>query len=142
MTSPQLSKSRLLSWQQCEKRLWLEVNRRDLAQTSVTTQHWFDVGNQVGRLAQLEYPNGILIDRGADMRAALRDTQTAIAGNPNRPVFEATFAHQDLLVRVDLRNVLIQPSTLAIRNPAGVMTKYSPLLVARFRFWISLTRRS
>jgi hypothetical protein len=40
-----LSKSRLLSMFQCEKRLWLEVHKKDLLQTTPDLQAVFDIGH-------------------------------------------------------------------------------------------------
>ncbi len=48
MTSPRLSKSRIIAWRQCPKRLWLEVNRPELVAYPPATQRRFDMGHQVG----------------------------------------------------------------------------------------------
>ena len=39
-----LSKSKLLAFRQCPKRLWLEVHRPDLREDSSATESSFDVG--------------------------------------------------------------------------------------------------
>ena len=46
-----LSKSKLLAFRQCPKRLWLEVHRPDLREDSSATQASFTVGHQVGDIA-------------------------------------------------------------------------------------------
>ena len=54
-----LSKSKLLAFRQCPKRLWLEVHRPDLREDSSATQASFTVGHQVGDIARQVYdPKG------------------------------------------------------------------------------------
>ena len=99
-----LSKSRLLAYRQCERRLWLEIHRRDLIEVSAQQQARFDAGHQVGELArQLADPRGqgILFDAQRDgFAAVLRDSTQALS--ERRPLFEAGFAAQGAIVFVDL----------------------------------------
>lgn len=96
-----LSKSRLMMFRQCPKRLWLYAHRRDVQEFSEETETRFQIGFQVGALAQTLHPNGILIDT-ADAAEALEWTQQALNAHPDRPVFEAAFARNDVLVRADV----------------------------------------
>jgi hypothetical protein len=96
-----LSKSRLIEWRQCPKRLWLKVHRPELTETSAETERAFQVGYAVGEVAQQLHPDGILID-AEDLREALRLTQEALSGRPGVPLFEATFQRDGVLVRADL----------------------------------------
>jgi len=60
-----LSKSRLLSFRQCPKKLWLEVFRRDLSTDSLGTSAGFTAGRSVGNVARQVFdPNdrGELVD--------------------------------------------------------------------------------
>ena len=60
-----LSKSKLLAFRQCPKRLWLEVHSPELREDSSATQASFTVGNQVGDIARKLYDpksKGTLID--------------------------------------------------------------------------------
>ena len=57
-----LSKSKLMSGQQCAKRLWLEVNEPDELEHSASTERSFAIGHAVGDAAQSLYPAGILIE--------------------------------------------------------------------------------
>jgi hypothetical protein len=58
-TRPALSKSKLLAYRQCPKRLWLELHRQDLRQDSAAAQASFTVGHQVGDIARRLYdPKG------------------------------------------------------------------------------------
>ena len=101
MTSKSLSKSKLMALRQCPKKLWLSTYRKDMAVVSAATEARFARGHEVGAVARAQMPDGILIDAPLDLKRALRETQAALASNPRRPVFEATFAHGDCLVQVD-----------------------------------------
>ncbi len=96
-----LSKSRIIAHQQCPRRLWLEVNRRDLIPpVDPATQARFDAGHEVGRIAQELHPEGVLIDVN-DLSQAIKDTANALKNDP-RPLFEATFSGDSVLVSADL----------------------------------------
>lgn len=97
-----LSKSRLIAWKQCPKRLWLQIHRRDLLEISDEAEQGFQIGYEVGEVAQGLYPDGILIEDDDDLSAALASTKLAMATYPDRPIFEATFQHDGVLVRADL----------------------------------------
>ena len=54
-----LSKTKLLAFRQCPKRLWLEVHCPDLQADSSDTEARFQVGLEVGEIARRLYdPNG------------------------------------------------------------------------------------
>jgi len=96
-----LSKSRIIEWRQCPKRLWLKINRPELIETSVETERAFQVGYEVGDVAQKLHPGGILIETDG-LREALRVTQHLLETRPGVPLFEATFQRDGVLVRADL----------------------------------------
>ena len=96
-----LSKSRLIDWRQCPKRLWLKVHRPELVETAAQTERAFQIGYEVGEVARKLHPDGILIDTD-DLREALRATRSVLSQKPNVPVFEATFERDGVLVRADL----------------------------------------
>ncbi len=95
-----LSKSRLLLHRQCPKRLWLKVYRPELEEVDDGNQARFATGTYVGEVAQRLYPDGVLID-GDDLGQAIMDTQAILAAE-KRPIFEATFQSDGLLIRADL----------------------------------------
>lgn len=97
---PGLSKSRLTAFRQCAKRLWLEVNKPELRVYSAKNYHLFDVGHQIGEIARREYPDGVLIESQDDLDRAVEETAAAMT--ERRPIFEATFRHEQLLIRADL----------------------------------------
>ena len=97
-----LSKSRIAAWRQCPKRLWLQIHRPELLQLSSQAEETFQIGHEVGEVARGLYPDGILIRDDDDLAAALATTKTALSAHPERPIFEATFAHDGVLTRADM----------------------------------------
>ena len=65
--TPTLSKSRIQSGRQCEKRLWLELNRRDAIEWGAAAQQRLDEGTRFGELAQ-----ELLGGAGAELYATKR----------------------------------------------------------------------
>lgn len=95
-----LNKSKLLAWRQCPKRLWLEVNAPELADAGVTARSGERVGQAARQLFDLE-GTGLLIDRfGVGSDAAVQKTADVL--HERRPLFEAGFAAQDVMVFVDV----------------------------------------
>jgi Domain of unknown function(DUF2779) len=99
-----LSKSKILSYRQCHKRLWLEVHRPELREDSSSTQAVFNVGHQVGDLARTLYDpenKGTLIDVKADGFAAAFE-RTASLITTKQPIFEAAFTAGGALALADM----------------------------------------
>jgi hypothetical protein len=96
MSTPKaLSKSRLMNYRQCAKRLWLEVHQPELRQDSAGTQASFATGHQVGAIAQKLYDpkgKGTVIDAQAEGFAAAFERTQGLLQNSNAPVFEAGFS--------------------------------------------------
>ncbi len=88
-----LSKSKLMAFRQCPRRLWLEVHQPSLREDSAATEAKFAVGDLVGELARQLYDpedNGVLVqvmeegpDAGVARTEALLDKRV--------PIFEAGF---------------------------------------------------
>ena len=97
-----LSKSRITEWRQCPKRLWLRVNHPELLEESDQMQRVFQIGHEIGELAQKLCPDGILIEDQKNLSAAIISTKAALKDHPDRPIFEATFQHEGLLIRADV----------------------------------------
>jgi CRISPR/Cas system-associated exonuclease Cas4 (RecB family) len=99
-----LSKSKILSYRQCPKRLWLEVHRPGLQQVSDGTRASFTVGNRVGDVArQLFNPQGTaqLIDVKVEGAAvALARTQELLM--TSQPIFEAGFSAAGAIAFADV----------------------------------------
>lgn len=98
-----LSKSRITAWRQCPKRLWLRVNGNadDLPHESADIKQRYKAGDEVGEIARQLCPDGIFIHNENNLAADIADTRVALKSYPNRPIFEATFQHDGLLVQVD-----------------------------------------
>lgn len=97
-----LSKSRITSFEQCPKKLWLSVHRTELAQYDAGAEARFATGNEVGEVACALHPEGVMVEAEPDLSAAVKETKRLIAENHPGPIFEATFEHQGVLVRVDV----------------------------------------
>lgn len=99
-----LSKSKLLAFRQCPKRLWLEMHRPDLRQDSIATQASFDVGHHVGAIARRLYdPEG----RGQMIDLQLEGVDAAIGRSTqllalSHPIFESGFAAGGALAFADV----------------------------------------
>lgn len=99
-----LSKSRLLAYRQCPKRLWLAIHSPDLRHDSAATQASFNVGYQVGDIARQLYDaggTGQLIDaqhEGFD--AAFARSLALLASR--KPIFEAGFSAAGALAFADV----------------------------------------
>ncbi len=115
---PSLSKSKLLAYRQCPKRVWLEVHRPKLREDSAQTQAAFAIGHGVGALARRLYdPEGAgsLIDVGREgFRVALARTQDLVASSSS-PIFEAGFAAAGGLAFADILLPVMAPAARAWR---------------------------
>lgn len=99
-----LSKSKLLSFRQCPKRVWLEVHCPERREDSSGTQARFEAGHRVGDIARQLYDpkqQGVLIDlekEGFD--AAFARTQALLGST--QPIFEAGFRTSEALAFADV----------------------------------------
>jgi predicted RecB family nuclease len=98
-----ISKSKLMASSQCLKRLYWQVHEPELAALpNAAAEAIIQQGREVGLLARQLCPGGTEVrsDRGLDQ--AIRTTRELVA-NPEVPaIFEGTFEHGGVLVRVDL----------------------------------------
>lgn len=99
-----LSKSKIMAYRQCPKRLWLEVNHPEWREDSSATQASFSVGHQVGDIAQHLYDpegTGVLIDAQSEgFEKAFSRTQSLL--QTRQPVFEAGFKAEGALAFADV----------------------------------------
>ena len=102
MKTPGLSKSRIAAWRQCPRKLWLQVHRPDLLDVSEEAERGHQIGYEVAEVARSLFPNGVLIEGEADLQSALDATRRAMQRFPDRPLYEATFQHDNVLVQADL----------------------------------------
>lgn len=99
-----LSKSKLMAFRQCPRRLWLEVHHPELRADSAATEASFSAGHQVGDIARRLYDpkgKGVLIDPQTEgFDAALTRTQELLQSR--RPIFEATLRADGALALADV----------------------------------------
>ncbi len=99
-----LSKSKLMAYRQCPKRVWLEVHHSDLRVDTAASQKNFETGHQVGEIAQQLYdPAGLgtVIEPFAEgIDAALALTLTLL--DTPQPIFEAGFAAEGAMAFADV----------------------------------------
>ena len=110
-----LSKTKLLAYRQCPKRLWLEIHQPSLRVDSPNTKASFDTGNQVGDIARQIYdPKGVgqFIDLKKDgFDAAFSKTAERLA--VAKPIFEAGFVNDGVMAFADVMLPLKKKSTLS-----------------------------
>lgn len=97
-----LTKSKLLSFRQCPKRLWLEVYRPELAEVSAEAEQAFEQGDEVAAVARTLYGEGPVIEWDPSGVGAVEKTRAVIAKTSQRPIYEATFLYEDVLVCTDV----------------------------------------
>ncbi len=95
-----LSKTRILAGLHCEKRLYLMLNRPELAKTRKSPLA--ESGIMVGNQARKEFPGGVLVNRFQDGSNPLAETKTCLHDNKVTAIFEAGFCYQDTEVFVDI----------------------------------------
>lgn len=99
-----LSKSKLVAYDQCAKRLWLEVHKPQESVLSAQTLAVFATGKQVGAMAQQLYDingNGTLIEPFVEgWPSAFRRTRELVQGD--KPIFEATLSGRGVLALADV----------------------------------------
>lgn len=101
-SKPYLSKSRLISAWQCPKKLHLEKHCPDLGEVSAQTEALFATGHRVGAIAQQTYAGENAVEVAFDFKTMLAETRSLLDAGADFPIFEATFRHEGVLVRVDV----------------------------------------
>ncbi|MBA5866004.1 MAG: DUF2779 domain-containing protein [Nitrospira sp. CR1.3] len=102
--SPRLSKSKFLAGLQCQKRVYLEIHRPQLATPpDPSTRAMLDMGSEIGVMAQRRFPGGVLVTADYRRREAALAQTAALLDDPNVPaIFEAALENDGVLVRVDI----------------------------------------
>jgi hypothetical protein len=93
-----LTKTKITSGLQCQKRLWFDCHdpiKKD--------NFLFHLGNRFGEVVRKYYGKGIDLSNNLyDMNLALSDTTKAINDEKVNVIYEATFVYSDTLVRADV----------------------------------------
>ena len=99
------SKSKLMAFRQCPKRLWLEVHRPELREDSKGSQARFKAGHQVGDIARTLYDpdgGGDVIDVNAEGYDGAFAHSAELLKNSTQPIFEAGFKAAGALAFADV----------------------------------------
>lgn len=101
---PNLSKSKIIAFRQCPKRLWLEVHNPEFRDDS-GSEMAFQIGHEVGEVAQDIYDpgnSGVTIDIGelGHGEALVRSAELLEAGDG--PIFEAGLTIEGALAYADV----------------------------------------
>lgn len=96
-----LSKSKISAFEQCSRRLWQQTHAHHRAEVDDSSKMSFAAGQEVGDLACALVSDGTMVEVDPDMKAALTRTAQLVEA-ADRPIFEATFEHDGVLVRVDI----------------------------------------
>jgi hypothetical protein len=88
---------------QCLKRLYFQVHSPEFAaEPDAADQAIMQQGREVGLLARQLFPGGVEVVSDGGLDQAIRSTRELVA-NPEVPaIFEGTFEHGNVLVRVDI----------------------------------------
>lgn len=101
-TSKRLTKTKLIGYLQCSKRLWLETYRKDLIRWSPESQALLALGRSLGEAVRALYPSGILIGDVFNPTKALAETRELLGQEAPVILFEPAFRHAGVLVRADV----------------------------------------
>lgn len=99
-----ISKTKVLSYLQCPRRLWLAQYSPELEDEDAIDHAAIETGRVVGAMARRVYGSagGHLIDHNRGLRSAVAETAALLEAGGNEPIFEATFDHDGLTVLVDV----------------------------------------
>src|SRR5712691_4646877 len=99
-----ISKVKFVAGVQCLKRLYLQVHEPGLAaELDEASKAVIEQGRQVGLVAQKAFPGGVTVEAGpAELDKAIKATRDLVAKSEAPAIFEATFQHGDVLVRIDV----------------------------------------
>jgi hypothetical protein len=132
-----LSKSRFVSGSQCEKKLFFDINRKDLKQSvPAKLQAIFDTGHQIGKLAHKVFPGGqdatpeIQGDFSSSIEKTLKWIEEGV-----QTIYEATFSKDGGFAALDiLHHVNGQRWAIEVKSSTSVHDYY--ITDASFQYWV------
>lgn len=112
-----LSKSKLMAYRQCVRRLWLEVHHPEWCEDSAASKSRLDTGHRVGEIAQSLYDpdaRGTLLNAQTDgYEPTLRRSLELLASDA--PLFEAGFSADGAMAFADVLLPVVQGEQRAWR---------------------------
>jgi predicted RecB family nuclease len=109
------------------KRLYLEIHQPELAKAADDGQEArLEQGQEVGLLAQKRFPDGVVVGFEEGIGDALARTAALMDDASVPAIFEATFQHSNLLVRVDIlqRRPKNRWRLIEVKSSVGVKPHY------------------
>jgi len=100
-----LSKSKIIAFRQCPKRLWLEIHHPELREDSFGTEASYRIGNQVGEIAKRIYAKageGIEINAQRDGFDTTFEQSEVLLAAHEKVLFEAGLTTEGLLAFADV----------------------------------------
>lgn len=99
-----LSKTKLLAYLQCPRKLWLEQYSPELEDEDAIDYAAIETGRVVGEMAQRVYgrSGGHRISAERGLRAMVAATEELLGAGGDEPIFEAAFDRDGLTVQVDI----------------------------------------
>jgi hypothetical protein len=98
-----ISKSKFIAGCQCPKRLYFQVHQPELAaEPDASSAAIIEQGREVGLLARQLFPGGVEVSSESGLDQAIRTTRELVANREVPAIYEATFEHGGVLVRVDV----------------------------------------
>jgi hypothetical protein len=97
-----LTKTKLMGFLQCSKRLWLESYRKDLIRRSPEDEAKLALGRTLGETARELYPSGLLVGDVFHPAKALATTRQLLEREDSVTLFEPAFRHRGVLIRADV----------------------------------------
>jgi hypothetical protein len=138
LVKSRLSKSKYVLGLQCMKALYLKVRLNELAtEISASQQLVFDQGHETGNFAQKEFPDGYLVRAlHTESQKAIQETQDAIQ-HGELTIFEATFEHDGVLVKVDILHRVNSKSAWQIMEvKSSTSVKVVHIQDAAIQYWV------
>ena len=101
-TAVYLTKSRYTGGLQCLRRLWLNVHE-PITWDEPESGSSEDIGIEIGRMAHLLFPGGVVVqEKPWEHAAAVTRTAALMADRSVPTIFEAAFEHNGVRIRVDV----------------------------------------
>lgn len=96
-----LSKSKYCEGIQCNKLLWLEINKQE-EKDDLNNESVFETGNEVGALAKNLFGKYQDIPFNKDLNQMIKDTEKVIKDNKSVNITEASFVYNNNFCSVDI----------------------------------------
>lgn len=98
-----ISKSKFVAGFQCLNGLYWQVHQPQLAaEPDAADEARFEQGYEVGLLARQMFPGGMEVSSEGELDKAIRTTRELVENREVPAIFEGTFEHDGILVRVDV----------------------------------------